>query len=392
MRRGTVTLLLLAGLGLAGCQTLGYYGHVTWGQLKLLGARAPVERVERDLRGSPRAADRALADRLRFSQALLVFAETELALPVGRRYRSYVELDGPYVVWNVFAAPELSLAPHTWCYPVAGCAPYRGYFHARGAERTAARLASRGMDTWVGGVAAYSTLGWFADPLLSSFVGWPEPGFVELVLHELAHGVVWVPGDVAFNESYATFVGTRGAAAWAARGGGSAPPDAAGRLAWARLVDLLARTRTALERIYTSSAPDVVRRAEKARVIEAAQACYAAGRAGLGGGRFDALMASLNNAVLVSIATYEDLVPAFARLYAAQDGDWPSFHAAVRALADLPAAARSAALAELADQHRAEHGDDHDAEQVECEALAHHVAYGEPAGAEDDHVGRGRDR
>jgi len=381
------TLLVLALA--AGCQSLGYYAHVGWGQLRLLADRQPVEDLLEQFEASDDAATARLARQLALSQAVLDFAAAELQLPVGRKYRTYVELQRPYVVWNVFAAPEFSLEPHTWCYPVAGCAPYRGYFSAERADRTAGALAAGGMDVHVGGVAAYSTLGWFADPLLSSFIAWPELGLAELLLHELAHGRVWVAGDVGFNESYANFVGVEGAAQFRATRdvAGTSGASTAARAAWRLLVDLLERTRERLAIVYASDAEVGARRLAKAEVLAAVRACYERDRARLGAGRYDGLMDSLNNAVLASIGTYEDLVPAFARLFDVYGGDWMAFHAAVETLGALPHAQRQARLAELRDQQIAERGDDHGTDQVECEALLGHGSDAEAAGAEHDHVG-----
>jgi predicted aminopeptidase len=395
-------LALVACVPLAGCETLGYYAHVTGGQLQLLAAREPVEHQVHALRAAGDPAAERLAGQLENSQRVLDYAEHQLALPVGRRYRTYVELGRPYVVWNVFAAPELSLEPHRWCYPVAGCAPYRGYFSAAAAERAAARLAERGMDVYVGGVAAYSTLGWFADPLLSSFIHWPAADVAELLVHELAHGRVWLPGDVAFNESYATFVGMRAAAAWRDADPAASRTDTAGsavpavqagdpRDPWRSLVDLLARAGQRLREIYADPVDPAVRRAGKAAVLAAARGCYAAQRADLGGGRYDGLMSGLNNAVLASISTYEDLVPAFVRLFESVGGNWPAFHAAVAALARKPAPERRAELVRLRDEQVAAERDHQHADQVECEALEGHVADAEAAGAEHDDVRRGRD-
>jgi len=394
--------LLLAFIPAAGCQSLGYYAHVTWGQLRLLGDRQPVDRVLRDLASSPEAPDASaarLAERLDHSQKVLDFAERELALPVGRRYRTYVELDRPYVVWNVVAAPEFSLEPHQWCYPIAGCAPYRGFFSAAAAERAAQRLADRGMDVHIGGVAAYSTLGWFADPLLSSFIGWPEADVAELLIHELAHGAVWVPDDVPFNESFATFVGLRGAAQWQARADrghtGEPVTEPVRRDDWRRLVSLFTLTRARLDEVYRSPAEPAQRRAAKQAVIAATRKCYVAGRAILGGGRYDALLAGLNNAVLASIATYEDLVPAFARLFDSAGGSWTEFQASVREIARLPTAERLAVLERLRDDALEDAvedaADDHYAEEIECQALERHVLDGELSSAVDHEVRRGRD-
>jgi predicted aminopeptidase len=392
-RWGVGATLLLLGLA-AGCQSIGYYAHVGWGHLRLLADRQPVEALRTQLEASNDGAARQLARQLAYSQAVLDFAIAELHLPVGRNYRTYVELQRPHVVWNVFAAPEFSLAPHTWCYPVAGCAPYRGYFTSESAERTAAMLAARGMDVHVGGVAAYSTLGWFADPLLSSFINWSESGLAELLLHELAHGRVWVAGDVGFNESYANFVGIEGAAQFRATRvvAGRSDASVAVRAAWPRLVGLLTHTREQLARVYASAVEPGAMRLAKAGVLAAARDCYQRDRNGFGGGRYDLLMDALNNAVLASVGTYEDHVPAFARLFEVYGGDWQAFHAAVASLGALPDAARGMRLAELRDQQIAEYGDDHRTDQIECEALLRHGSDAEVAGAEHDHVGGGRNR
>ena len=392
-------------LTLAGCQGLAYYGQVAGGQMRLMHERQPVDELLADLRArvatelAPAGGDRALLlQRLAFSQALLDFAEETLTLPVGRRYRTYVALDRPYVVWNLFAAPELSLDPNLWCYPLVGCAPYRGYFDQARAELEAGRLRDAGLETYLGGVAAYSTLGWFADPLLSSFLRWPEPQLAQLLIHELAHGVVWVKGDVAFNESFATFVGRAGVETWYGAQGPDPAADvyAADLASWLRLQSLLERLRQALAPVYRSALPEVEKMALKANLLAAARSCYRSQLSVLGAGRHDGLMAVLNNAVLVSLGTYQDRVPAFEAMFERAHGDWPAFLGAVRALAALPQEARAEALARealahsrSADQQVADRGDDAGANQVECEALARHGFDGEPTGTVDDDVGGG---
>ena len=392
MRGLRLAALLAAVLAAAGCQSLGYYAQAAWGQVWLLQQRQPVERLLQDLSetADPKAVE--LRERLAYSQRVLGFAETALGLPVGRNYRAYVELERPYVVWTLFAAPELSLEPVTWCYPIVGCAPYRGYFSETAANLEAARLQRRGMDVHLGGVAAYSTLGWFADPLLSSFIYWSDAGLAELLFHELAHGAVWLPGDVAFNESFATFVGAQGLVAF--RSAGEAAPAATGevssRAAWRGLLQLLEATRERLDALYRSEQPPAAQYRHKQRLVDGARGCYQAHREMLGGGRFDELMAGLNNAVLVSISTYEDLVPAFEQLFLEQDADWPRFFEAVRALVEQPDDDRRSRLERLRDQQIAEQGDDHDAEQIQCEAFFRHGGDGEAVGAEHDDIRRGR--
>ncbi|MEZ5558841.1 MAG: aminopeptidase [Pseudomonadales bacterium] len=386
--------LLLALIALGGCQTLGYYGHLTLGQLGLVRQREPVADVLRrlDAEPAPSPRDLELRQRLRLSQDVLAFAHDRLALDVGGRYRTYVALHEPYVVWNLFAAPELSLEPHRWCYPLLGCAPYRGYFSRARAERAGAALRERGMDVYLGGVAAYSTLGWFADPLLSTFIYWPEDELAALLLHELAHGVVWVRDDVAFNESFATFVAREGLAEWRRDRQLPPAPQGADGSAWPRLRNLLLTLRARLDLAYRESADDGARRAAKSRLIAAARECYLAQRGALGGGRYDAVMAQLNNALLLSIATYEDLVPAFAALFAAEGGDWPAFYRAVQALGRTEAAQRRQRLAASGNQQVADARDDEGADEVQCEALSGHGFDAEAAGAVHDDVGRGGDR
>lgn len=392
---------LLLWLCLSGCQSLNYYGQAAAGQIRLMQARQPVDGVVAELRqradgatGELAAADRLLLERLTLSRELLDFAENTLTLPVGRRYRSYVDLERSYVVWNVFAAPPLALEPRRWCYPLVGCAPYRGYFEQMQAERQARALQVAGLETYVAGVAAYSTLGWFADPLLSSFIFWPEPQLAELLFHELAHGVVWVRGDVAFNESFATFVGRQGMRDWyATRGGAPAAEYATGRDGWLRLQGLLAELRTALDALYRSDLTEARKITGKEWLFAAARECYVDQRALLGAGRYDALLETLNNAVLVSLATYQDRVPAFRRVFERLRGDWPAFFAEVRALAALPAQERQIALAAdpepgSADQQVAEDRDDGGAHQIQCEALSRHGFDAETSRAVDDDVGR----
>lgn len=375
-------LLMVSGvLATAGCQTVSYYSHAVAGQWRMLADREPVPEVLAELAArrdhDPEAA--LLYRRLSYSQRVLDFAEHELLLDVGRRYRTYVDLQRPAVVWNVFAAPPLSLEPYRWCYPIVGCAPYRGYFDPVRAERQARGLADRGLETYVGPVAAYSTLGWFADPLLSSFVTWPEADLAALLFHELAHTEVWVAGDVAFNESFATFVGRRGLLEWLRREGREdLLAEYRQRLAERRrLLDLLGRVRGALEAVYASDRSREDKLRAKAEVLTAAGACYQRSRGLLGGGRYDDLMGGLDNARLVSVATYEDLVPGFEALFESVDGRWEAFYDRVRALGRLDEAARREALAGSGHQQVAHAGDDHHTHEIECQALAGHLLDGE---------------
>lgn len=386
-------VLLIVG----GCETLGFYSQAVVGQVGVLHKRQPVAKVMAELEAETdlNVERRELLSGLTASQEILAFAEIELGMDVGKRYRTYVELTKPHIVWNVFAAPELDLAPRTWCYPVAGCAPYRGYFDESRAERYARKLVDQGLDVYVGGVAAYSTLGWFDDPLLSSFIGWPEANLAELLIHELAHGQVWVKGDVEFNEAFATFVGRRGAALWIGQRHGTAGVEAylERRTQWRSMTDLLLATRAALQEVYDADGlSDEAKRGEKVAILDRARACYLANRDMLGSGRFDGVVAEINNAYLVSLATYQDNVPAFAAIHADADGDWALFYAAVQELGRQESDVRRERLLELREQQVTHAGDDERADQVQCEPFLGHGFDAEAAGAEHDDVRGGRHR
>ncbi|MCG8613983.1 MAG: aminopeptidase, partial [Pseudomonadales bacterium] len=194
---GIVLLLMLSA-----CSELTYYFQATQGQLGLLAAREPID----ELVTPESTTSAAVKNRLQFIQGVRTFAETALVLPVGDAYADYVEVGAPYVIWNVSAADEFSLDGKQWCYPIVGCQTYRGYFNQQDAEQYGEILRKEGLDVWVGGVEAYSTLGWFDDPVLSTFLKRDNTSLAALLFHELAHRVVYIAGDTAFNESFATAV------------------------------------------------------------------------------------------------------------------------------------------------------------------------------------------
>jgi predicted aminopeptidase len=371
---------------LAGCESIGYYTHVAGGQLRLLADRKPVEAVIGDL--DPEA---PLARRLALSQQVLAFAESELALDVGRRYHSYVDLDRTAVVWNLFAAPELSLEPHTWCYPFVGCAPYRGYFSRERAERYRAKLAASGFDTYVGEVTAYSTLGWFNDPLLSTFIDMPEAEFVELLFHELAHSRVWVKGDATFNESYASFVGREGLKYWLESQGRAGEFEAheTAQGNWLAARHLLERTRDRLRDVYESDLDPGRKRAGKARILDAVAGCLRSYADHTGVDGYRRLTERLNNAYLASLATYSDLVPAFDALFVEVGRNWQAFHERVAELSRQTDEDRQRWI-ESSQEEIAAKGDDGGADEIECKALSSHGLDGETAGAVHDDIGGGR--
>lgn len=342
---GTVVLAAAAVCLGSGCSTLAYYGQAVNGHLDLLGRARPVAEVlaEPDTPA-------ALRERLLLTQQLRDFAVRELGLPDNRSYRRYADLQREAVVWNVVATPELSLTLKTWCFPVMGCVGYRGYFDRAPADTLAGELKGQGWEVAVYGVPAYSTLGWTdwlgGDPLLNTFIGWPEGDLARLIFHELAHQVAYAADDTTFNESYATAVERLGGQRWLAD---RPAARAEAERAEARRADwraLMQRQRDHLQALYTGPLDDAAKRARKAELMAQWRAEYETIKRERWGGfaGYDALAARANNASFGVQAAYNDLVPAFERLFEREGRDWGRFHAEVRRLAALPKDQRRATL------------------------------------------------
>ncbi len=341
--------MLVLPLGPMGCATLGYYGQAASGQLDLLERQRPVAEVLADPEVSP-----ALRERLQTAHAMRVFATTELALPDNDSYRSYADLERPYVVWNVFAAPELSLKPKEWCFLIVGCVAYRGYFNEADARALGEELRQQGYDVYVAGIPAYSTLGWFDDPLLNTFLYWNQGRLAELVFHELAHQRVYIDGDTAFNESFATTVGRLGARQWLDRYGTAEARDVYERLQQRRqaFLDLVLTAKQELLQLYQSDQSETAKRAGKQRLLAALQTRYQDLKrtAWDGYAGYDRwFQQDLNNAKLAGLSAYTRYVPAFKILFEQQGRDFSAFYQAVATLGALPRAARTARLQELMD-------------------------------------------
>lgn len=335
-------LLLIATLPLlAGCRSLAYYGHVGHGQWSLIRARTPLVEVIEDP-----ATPAPLRDTLMELAQARRFASTRLALPDNGSYTSYVALARDSVTWNVFATPEFSVAPVTWCFPVAGCVPYRGYFDPAKARREAERLQARGYQTWVGGTAAYSTLGWFDDPILSTMLGRDHDDPVGVLFHELQHQQLYVRDDTAFNESLARFVEQEGLREWRAQAG-QAPPDLGPAARERAFIVRVLQLRDTLDEAYRQPVEADAMRAAREQAIERFRAWYRLQRQGAwhDDARFDAWVeAPITNAKLVPFGLYDRWVPAFAALFTGCNGDWPCFHARTAELARQPAEDRAARL------------------------------------------------
>ena len=320
------------GLGVSGCSTLGYYAHVTHGQASLLVHRRPIDQIVGD-----QTVDEKLRSRLAETRDARRFASDHLGLPRNKSYTTYVDLGRPYVTWNVFATVEFSVDPIAHCFPFAGCVAYVGYFEKEKAQREAARLRGDGDDVAVEGAAAYSTLGWFADPILSSMMRWSDDELDGVIFHELAHQLVYVKDDTAFNESFATFVQQEGLREWRASRG-RPPADAAEAAHDDAFTALILDLRERLRTLYASELPAPAMREAKRREIDAFRERYRRMRDGAWDDdrRYDAWVeAPINNARLVPFGLYDRWVPAFERLFAESGGDWGRFYAFVRAFARL---------------------------------------------------------
>ncbi len=343
---GRPWLPLVALLLLTGCSAVEFYWQGLAGQFDLLARAKPIPEV---IEFTP---DAALKARLQRVQEIRAYASRELALPDNGSYTRYADLDRPFVVWNVVATPELSLTPRQWCFPVAGCVVYRGYFAEGDARNEAARLAAENSDVHVSGVPAYSTLGYFDDPVLSTFVRYREAEVARLIFHELAHQVVYVKDDSAFNESFAVAVEEEGLARWLAAQQGR--PDAAQFAAEvartqrlrAEFRALVRTTRGRLAALYASDAADADKRAGKAAAFATMRSEYERMKSGWDGvPAFDRWFAGgANNAGIVAAGLYADRVPKFAALLRAEGGDLPQFYGRVKALAALPKAERDGVL------------------------------------------------
>lgn len=348
MKRVRRWLAALALLLLSGCAQLGYLGQSLGGHLRLMSAAKPVDAWLADTALPP-----ALRERLLLSQRMRDFSVTVLKLPDNGNYRRYADLQRGAAVWNVVATPELSLQLKTWCYPIMGCAGYRGYFERTEAEAYARALHEReGLEVMVGAVPAYSTLGWSnwvgGDPLLNTFIAYPEGELARMIFHELAHQVAYAADDTMFNESFATAVEQLGVEAWLrAEGGAAATEDyRRGNARRAQFRALTQDYRQRLEALYAGAQDDAAKRAAKAVLMQALREDYARLKAQQWGGdaAYDGWFARANNASFALLSAYSELSPAFEQLFERLGRDWTRFYAEVRRLAALPKAQRRESL------------------------------------------------
>jgi len=325
---------------LPGC----YVMQAAHGEMHVLSARKPIDKVVADPKAPP-----TLKYTLTEVKAAREFASLELKLPDNKSYRSYADLKRPYVVWNVVAAPEFSVHPKRWCFPFVGCVAYKGYFSEKKAKSFAAQLSKQGFDVTLDGVPAYSTLGKFADPVLSTMLPYGSEELAAIIFHELAHQLLYVKNDTEFNEAFATTVENAGLERWLKANG---HPDRFQRYRKdsareKEFVELFAHTRAQLAKLYASGATPAQMRAGKtaAFAMLASEIRSLEQRYGLHATGYDRWISEgLNNARLASQANYYDCVPGFERLLADQGNDLPRFYEAARTMAKLPKPERHARL------------------------------------------------
>ncbi len=323
LRMAAVSLLCLV---LGSCGSLGYYTQSVVGHSKMMLARKPITDVLKTATGDQQR-------RLQMTLDIRRFAVEKLSLPDNASYSQYVELDREYPVWSVVAADEFSLRARQWCYPVIGCASYRGYFSQKAAQKYEQGLLEKGLETTLGGVSAYSTLGWFDDPLTSAMLRYDDAFLVEILFHELAHQQLYVNGNSKFNEAFATVVGEQGAVLWLQH----QQPDLLKKYQQRLQVRydfflLIQDVKEKLKPIYSSSLSASTKRQQKAQALLLLEQDYVALKQEQwqGIGWYDGWFKEpVNNARLASIATYRELVPAFERLFELCSRDYERFYAAV---------------------------------------------------------------
>ncbi len=320
---------------LSACSTVSYYSQSIQGQMHLLLNRENIDELV-DKPDTP--------EKLKFSlqqaQAIRQYASEYLALPDNQSYREYVDLKQPYVVWNVFAAPEFSLSPTNWCYPIVGCVSYRGYFAKEDAEQEAKQLSSKNLDVFVGGIAAYSTLGWFDDPLLNTMLHWKPRSLAGLIFHELSHQIIYIQNETSFNEAFSSSVERLGTIQWLLD---FYPDQLPNYLAYLNAQNdfrtLLLDTRKRLMTLYEMPMETVIKRIEKKKIIAEMKISYFSLKKHWPADvHFDAWFNQpINNARLTASMTYLQYIPAFFQIFTQEKGDWHAFYAAVLALEKLSA-------------------------------------------------------
>ena len=343
-----ILLVMLLLTTLNACSSIDYFSHLAKGQFDLLWQRENVV----ELLESDDTSDE-LKTRLILSQKIRKFAENEMFLPVGQSYTAYTDLERPYVVWNVYAAPQLSFESYTWCYPFLGCLAYRGFYDEQRAQDAAQKLIEDGYEVKVGGVQAYSTLGFFDDPLLNTFVFKHEVAFVELLIHEISHRLLYIDNDTKFNENFATAVALLGTEAWYKKQKNQSLYQAYQdhKLGQKKLISFLLAFKQQLEIVYEDerkNEPD--KQFLKEALFNSLPEKFKQFKTEEGlDSRYDKWVLSMNNASLSTLANYQELVAGFIALFYQQKGSWTQFYSEVASIAKLDKDQRHHILIELSE-------------------------------------------
>ncbi len=343
-------VVLVLALTLSGCGTVGYYSQIITGHMKIVMGKESVEKVvQRE------ETDDKTRHQLQLALQAREFAINELALPDTKSYTTFYDTGRDFVTWNVVAAPEFSFAPKTWCFPIAGCVSYRGYYDVADAQSYADLLAAdEGLDVAIGGATAYSTLGWFSDPLLNTMLNRSDSSLVALLFHEMAHQKIYVSDDSKFNESFAGFVERAGLQKWLDNHGDPRvlPELDKRKQRQKQFIDLLLQARKNLAVVYESNADIERKREQKAEQFEQLRENYQALKTSWDGyaGYDNWFSRPLNNARLVSVATYTDYLPAFAVLFRDSNENFEQFYKAVNVLGKLPFDARQREMTVLSER------------------------------------------
>jgi len=337
--RTQIILVVLFTLSVTGCESIRYYGQAIHGQISILNKRRPIDRMLTE----PDTPEK-LKEKLRQVLRIRAFAENKLHLPANKNYLSFVALERPYVAWNVYAAPEFSFTPKTWCFPIVGCTAYRGYFSEKNARIYAEKLKKEGFEIFIGQVAAYSTLGWFDDPILSTVIYRSEAGLAALIFHELAHQILYVDDDTTFNESFATAVEQEGLRRWMVATNND---QAYGNYLQSRdqrlqFIQLVMKYRSQLEALYNKGIPIDAKQHRKASIIEALRGEYQHLKQRWQGysGYDQWFREPINNAKINTVSTYHELVPAFQNLIQRSQGNLIQFYETCQNLAKKPKVGR----------------------------------------------------
>jgi predicted aminopeptidase len=339
-------LIIVIAAGLLFQLPACYYMQAARGHMDVMNQRRPVAEVIAD-QESPQD----LKERLGLVQLARDYAVQELKLPDNESYRSYSDIGRDYVVWNVFAAPEFSLRAKSWCFPVAGCVAYRGYFSEQAAQDFATKLSAQGYDVSVGGVSAYSTLGKFADPVLNTMMRWSDVELVSTIFHELAHQKLYIKNDTAFNESFATAVATTGIERWLQARNETSQHRASTDRKRVRsdVMKLVKVARAELQDLYASEVDVSQKRSGKRAILDRLSEHAGDVIEKSNSGMRNWLAAPLNNARLMSLGLYEGGQNAFSRILDDCDADLTCFYAAADSLAKLSPSERNEKLEEISD-------------------------------------------